>query len=1012
MDLPSPMLPPLLAARDDKNAGQQFLDLLKDPFQGTLAAASLVSALGISLGFTVFIAICFSFLRPYNQAIYAPKLKHADEKHAPPPIGNKPWSWVTPLITTREAMLIQQVGMDATIFLRFIRMCRNLFLVLCVIGVGILVPVNLTHAIKEYQGTETKWIMQITPRDVWGAPQWAQVVVAWLFNIVICGFLWYNYRKVMHLRRTYFETLDYQTSLHSRTLMLYDLPRQSCSDEGIARIIDEVEPNSSFARTAIARNVKDLPDLIDEHNHAVRKLEKVLARYLKNPGQLPPTRPTCKPSKKDRAFDTYPKGQKLDTIDYYTQRIRDLEIEIKEVRASVDKRNTWNYGFASYADIAEAHSIAYACRKKHPSGATVTLAPRPVDIIWPNMHLTKGTRRRRRWVNSFWIAVLTFFWIGPNAMIAMFLVNLHNLGQVWPAFQRSLSANMKTWSVVQGIASPALMSLVYLVLPMIFRRLAIKAGDQTKTGREQHVLAKMYSFFVFNNLIVFSFFSVIWSFVAGVIDRTNNGVKAWEAIAKEDIAAGAFLAFCNNSPFWVTYLLQRQLGAAIDLAQIWPLIQAFFLKKFSSPTPRELIELTAPPPFEYASYYNYFLFYATVTLCFAGIQPLVLPATAAYFVLDSYLKKYLILYRFVTKTESGGLFWRVLFNRFVFATILSDLVVMLTCWVRGEGTHMQFYAVAPLPLVMIAFKIYCRSVFDEKIIYYSTRNVAKSQEAAVAYKEDRRRSDKLSSRFGHPALYKPLITPMVHQKAQNMLPSVYRGRLTDGREAASGDFMSVSGYSDMYALDAMQGGRPGKSAKNHLPGFEYVAESQMDFEFYKTRADFTEHHGGGEIYGNRSESSRPGTPGSTTHDFGSDRSSSRPASPSPLGDVRRAMSNTSDASYAAMRPPGAVGFDRGRSPLYMQDNGSSSGLVRNAAPMSALAHARDMSLDRGYPMNSRSPGQSPPPPGMGVPGAGPRGYSGLAQGEDDGLDAGATMPQYSYFRGGNKPMRPPGGGWQ
>lgn len=180
----------------------------------------MFSALGISLGFTAFIAICFSFLRPYNQAIYAPRLKHADEKHAPPPIGKKPWSWITPLLHTNEAALIQQIGMDATMFLRFIRMCRNMFLVLALIGVGILVPVNVTYCIKEYGGKPTKWIMQITPRDVWGAPQWAQVVVAWLFNLVIMGFLWFNYRKIMQLRRQYFETDEYQNSLHARTLMV------------------------------------------------------------------------------------------------------------------------------------------------------------------------------------------------------------------------------------------------------------------------------------------------------------------------------------------------------------------------------------------------------------------------------------------------------------------------------------------------------------------------------------------------------------------------------------------------------------------------------------------------------------------------------------------------------------------------------------------------------------------------------------------------------------------------
>jgi calcium permeable stress-gated cation channel len=400
------------------------------------------------------------------------------------------------------------------------------------------------------------------------------------------------------------------------------------TDEGIARIIDKVAPNSSFSRTAVARDVKVLPQLIDEHGETVRKLEKALAVYLKDPNHLPAKRPVCLPSKKDPSFSTYPKGQKVDAIEYLTQRIKSLEIEIKEIRQKVDKRNTMGYGFASYADISEAHSIAYTCRNKTVHGATVTLAPRPNDIIWDNMPLTSATRRTRRLWNNLWITVLTFLWIVPNAMIAIFLVNLANLGHVWPAFQRSLSSDYTFWSIVQGIASPAVTSLIYLLLPILFRRMAIKAGDQTKTGRERHVVAKLYAFFVFNNLFVFSIFSAIWSFVAGVVQRTTEGTDAWQAILGANFGLTLFLALCSVSPFWVAWLLQRQLGAAIDLAQLWPLIYGFFMRKFSSPTPRQLIELTAPPPFDYASYYNYFLFYSTVTLCYAPIQPLVLPAAA------------------------------------------------------------------------------------------------------------------------------------------------------------------------------------------------------------------------------------------------------------------------------------------------------------------------------------------------------------------------------------------------
>lgn len=258
------------------------------------------------------------------------------------------------------------------------------------------------------------------------------------------------------------------------SVQLYDIPKRMSSDEGIARIIDTVAPNSSFSRTAIARDVKELPVLVDEHNKVVRQLEKVLARHLKDPHNIPAARPMCLPSKKDRSYATYPKGQKVDAIEYLTQRIKQLEFEIKDARISVDKRNTRPFGFASYSDIGEAHAIAYTGRKKKPEGATLKLAPRPSDIIWDNMALNKATRVRQRVVINLWVGVLTLLWIAPNAMIAVFLVNLDNLATLWKDFATSLNAQPVLWSIVQGIASPAITSAVYVLLPIIFRRLSIR----------------------------------------------------------------------------------------------------------------------------------------------------------------------------------------------------------------------------------------------------------------------------------------------------------------------------------------------------------------------------------------------------------------------------------------------------------------------------------------------------------------------------------------------------------
>jgi hypothetical protein len=735
-----------------------------------------------------------------------------------------------------------------------------------------------------------------------------------------------------------------------------------------------------------------LPELIEDHNQTVRKLEKYLATYLHDPSNLPAKRPECYPSKKDPSWGSYPKGQKLDAIEYLTGRIKELELEIKEVRLSVDNRNPLPYGFASYEEIQEAHGIAFAARKKHPQGTTIRLAPRPNDIIWKNMPLTKAQRRKRRLLNSFWMLLLTIAWIAPNAMISIFLVKLTNLGAVWGAFNTSLEQHTAWWSIVQGVASPAVTSLVYLVLPIIFRRLAIRAGDTTKTARERHVAGKLYTFFVINFLIVFTGFSVVWSFVSSVVNKTQTGLGTWDAIKQADIGLALFIELCNISTFWITWLLQRNLGAAIDLAQLWTLIWSFCTRKFSHPTPREMIELTAPPPFDYASYYNYFLFYSTVALCFGIVQPLVLPACAAYFALDVYLKKYLLLYIFITKTESGGMFWRMFFNRMIFAAILSNLVVFLSVWVHGDGTHLEAYVVIPLPFLLLAFKWYCKRAYDDKLHYYVVRNMLKDSEAARADIFGKGKRDRLASRFGHPALYRPLITPMVHAKAQNILASIYRGRLTDSNTPGSGESASVSGYSDTFALDPMRAGQPGRKEKQGVPGFEMVPENRLDFEYYKGRAEFGEDHGGmGGIYGRAEDIVRTDTPGSVSAWEGSD--SSRPGTPGTPTMGKRTFTNPAHGSPTIPRVPmptpisqdsqvdfGAVG----RRPLFGHRNDSQTNLVQGAAAMPVATPGQETTehLDEG--LEPRAPG---------FLGGGPHGYGGLPQHEDD-----ADPMSYDYFR--------------
>jgi hypothetical protein len=140
-------------------------------------------------------------------------------------------------------------------------------------------------------------------------------------------------------------------------------------------------PTHGDEKCAIGRNVKELPELIKKHTEMVIQLERVLARFFKDPDNLPP-RPTCRPSSDDKTID---RKVKVDAIQYYRRRIEELEGHILTIRDGIDQRDAMQYGFVSYPTVSRAHNAAKAARGKHPQGTSIQLAARPRDIIWDNI---------------------------------------------------------------------------------------------------------------------------------------------------------------------------------------------------------------------------------------------------------------------------------------------------------------------------------------------------------------------------------------------------------------------------------------------------------------------------------------------------------------------------------------------------------------------------------------------------------------------------------------------------
>lgn len=162
---------------------------------------------------------------------------------------------------------------------------------------------------------------------------------------------------------------------------------------------------------------------------------------------------------------------------------------------------------------------------------------------------------------------------------------------------------------------------------------------------------------------------------------------------------------------------------------------------------------------------------------------------------------------------------------------------------------------------MIGFKIYCRVKFDAKIKYYID-DLERSGSGAPELGNIAQQQHRLEKRFGHPALTKKLPKPMVHAKAQHILPSL-------GLDVGDDEYRDKGGD---IPLDDMQGGQRGRAAvKSGM--YQVVNESQLDFTQWMHRSEFAEAaqtstNGGSTLYDHDGMSIRsgmntpaPGSPG-------------------------------------------------------------------------------------------------------------------------------------------------------
>ncbi|KAG8949222.1 hypothetical protein FRC03_000411, partial [Tulasnella sp. 419] len=698
--------------------------------------------------------------------IYQPKTKYYEGNKKPPAISDGFFSWISPVIHTKEPELLEKIGLDAVAFLRFLRLMRWLFLIVGVLSAAVLMPIDYKYNLDKVSARKRNILTMLTIQNVRGWQLYVHVGASYVITFIVLFFVWWHWRKMVQLRNLWFRSDEYQKSFYARTLMILQVPKKLQSDQGLKSLLDNLQVPYPTSSVRISRRVGRLPELVEYHNQTVRELEHHLVRYLKG-GKIGKKRPTVTIG----GFLGLG-GTKKDAIEYYTAKLRMTEQAVLDDRAKIDVNKVENYGFASMAAVPYAHVVAKLLQNKSPKGTEITLAPNPKDIIWRNITKSDFERARLRTFGWIWITVLCAFNTVPLLLISG-ISNLAAMTQYVKFLDNWSDSSPSTFSAVSGILPPTIMALFGYILPILMRKLSKYQGALTRTRLDRAVVARYFAFLIISQLFVFSLIGVAFS-TAGMIQSSIQEGKSFQQIIQELGILPQLIqkAYVEQSSYWLTWFPLRGFLAVFDMAQLINLIYIGIRKRLFGRTPREITEWTQPPAFEFAIYFSNMLFMGAIALIYAPLAPLVPLAAAVVFWVSGVVYKYQLMFVFISKVESGGRLWNVVMNRLMAALLFMHALMTLTIGLQTGWTTYKWVMGLPPAVIVICFKIFIRR-YDNQFRYF----IPSDSDIATAKVHSMDNVGRLEKRFGHPALHEELFTPHVHSNMMPLLSQVYHGRL-------------------------------------------------------------------------------------------------------------------------------------------------------------------------------------------------------------------------------------------
>ncbi|XP_072963566.1 CSC1-like protein At1g32090 [Typha angustifolia] len=602
-------------------------------------------------------------------------------------------NWIPGALRMSQAEIIQHAGLDSAVYLRIYILGLKIFAPMTVLALLVLIPANvsggtLLNLRKEvvFSDIDKLSISNVSP----GSQRFfIHILMAYLFTFWTCYMLFKEYDNVVFMR------LHFLASKHRRvdqfTVVVRNVPHIAghSTSQTVEQFFQRNHPDHYIGHQAVY-NANKYAKLVKQKDRLQNWLDYYQLKFERHPER----RPTAKTG----FLCLY--GKRVDAIDYYRERISELDKKISSEHQKVlnDPKSIMPVAFATFDSRWGAAVCAQTQQSKNPTQWLTDWAPEPRDVYWQNLAIPFVSLNIRRLLISISVFALVFFYMIPIAFVQS-LANLEGLEKVAP-FLRPVIEITVVKSFLQGFLPGLALKIFLYILPAVLMIMSKVEGYLSLSSLERRAAAKYYYFMLVNvflgSIIAGTAFEQLYSFLHQPPTQIPRTIG---------------VSIPMKATFFMTYImLDGWAGIANEILRVKPLVIYHLKNMFLVKTERDREKAMDPGSIGLPETLPTLQLYFLLGLVYAVVTPILLPFILIFFALAFLVYRHQIINVYNQEYESAGAFWPHVHSRIIASLLISHVLLLGLLSTKKAANSTPLLVV--LPVLTLWFHKYCKRRFE------------------------------------------------------------------------------------------------------------------------------------------------------------------------------------------------------------------------------------------------------------------------------------------------------------